>query len=221
MSRQISPIPLLMGTVLTIWCGAALAADQPPQTTANAAATKAAATDAELIASAESAAPPSLSKHATIMAPDASGKMRTLRKGTNNFTCMPDDPATPGADPTCADAAAMEWLHAYLAHTNPTSGKVGFMYMLAGGSDASNTDPYATKPADGRWIQTGPHVMVVGADASFYDAYPKGANPDTSVFDVMWAGMPYQHLMAPVRTAGHAAPTKKEAIKEAPQNATK
>jgi hypothetical protein len=202
MNRQISPIPLLMGTVLI-------------------AAAQAGPTDAELIASAESAAPPSLGKHATIVAPDADGKMRTLRKGTNNFTCMPDDPATPGADPMCADPAAMEWLHAYLAHTNPTPGKVGFIYMLGGGSDPSNTDPYATKPADGHWIQTGPHVMVVGADASFYEAYPKGANPDTSVPYVMWAGTPYQHLMAPVRTAGHAAPTKKDASKEAPQAATK
>src|SRR5438132_12537648 len=38
------------------------------------------------------------------------------------------------------------------------------MYMLAGGTDASNTDPYATKPpATNYWIKTGPHVMVVGA----------------------------------------------------------
>jgi hypothetical protein len=71
---------------------------------------------------------------------------------------------------------------------------------LAGGSDASNTDPYASKPTSANhWITTGPHVMVVGADQAFYDAYPKGADPDTSVPYVMWAGTPYQHLMAPVR----------------------
>ncbi len=29
------------------------------------------------------------------------------------------------------------------------------MYMLAGGADASNTDPYATRPsATNHWIQT-------------------------------------------------------------------
>ena len=44
-----------------------------------------------------------------------------------------------------------------------------------------------------------PHVMVVGADPSFYDAYPKAADPDTSVPYIMWAGTPYQHLMAPVK----------------------
>jgi hypothetical protein len=42
-------------------------------------------------------------------------------------------------------------------------------------------------------------IMIVGADASFYDTYPKGADPDTKTPYVMWAGTPYQHLMAPIR----------------------
>jgi hypothetical protein len=50
----------------------------------------------------------------------------------------------------------------------------------------------------------------VGADASFYDAYPKNADPDTSAPYVMWAGTPYQHLMAPVRGGGGHAAAKKE-----------
>ena len=32
--------------------------------------------------------------------------MRTLRKGSNGFTCMPDNPVTPGPDPMCMDANA-------------------------------------------------------------------------------------------------------------------
>jgi hypothetical protein len=100
----------------------------------------------------------------------------------------------------CMDKNAMEWVHAWASHTSPTVGKVGFMYMLEGGTDASNTDPYAEKPtATNHWIKTGPHVMIVGADPSFYDGYPKAADPDTSVPYVMWAGTPYQHLMAPVK----------------------
>jgi len=72
--------------------------------------------------------------------------------------------------------------------------------MLEGGTDASNTDPYAEKPSTGNhWIKTGPHIMVVGADKSFYDQYPKAAEPDTSAPYVMWAGTPYQHLMVPVK----------------------
>jgi hypothetical protein len=163
-------------------------------------AAKAGPTDAELIKSAMSAAPAAVGKNATIVAMEADGKMRVLRKGSNGFTCMPDNPATPGLDPMCADANAMEWIHAWVGHKTPTAGKVGLMYMLEGGSDASNTDPYAEKPTtENHWIKTGPHVMVVGADASFYDQYPKAADPDTRVPYIMWAGTPYQHVMAPVK----------------------
>lgn len=42
-------------------------------------------------------------------------------------------------------------------------------------------------------------AMLMGADASFYDIYPKNADPDTTMPYVMWAGTPYQHLMAPVK----------------------
>jgi hypothetical protein len=157
------------------------------------------AADKSAIISAMSAGPAAVGRDATIVVPDASSKMRVLRAGTNGFTCMPDDPSSPGVDPMCADKAGMEWLDAYIAHKPPAKGKVGLIYMLAGGSDASNTDPYASKPANGHWIATGPHVMVVGADAAFYAAYPSGANPDTSVPYVMWAGTPYQHLMSPVK----------------------
>ena len=167
---------------------------------AMAAGAKKSPTDKQLIASAMSAAPAKVSKGATIVAMEADGKMRTLREGKNGFTCMPDNPATPGPDPMCMDKNALEWAHAWIGHTIPVPGKVGFMYMLAGGTDASNTDPYATKPsASNHWIKTGPHVMIVGADASFYDMYPKSADPDTKVPYVMWAGTPYQHLMAPVK----------------------
>ncbi len=166
----------------------------------HAAGAKKAPTDKQLIKSAMSAAPAKVAKGAAIVVMEADGKMRTLREGTNGFTCMPDNPATPGPDPMCMDKNAMEWAHAWIGHKPPAAGKIGFMYMLSGGTDASNTDPYATKPdAKNHWIKTGPHVMVVGADPSFYDQYPKSPDPDTKVPYVMWAGTPYQHLMAPVK----------------------
>jgi hypothetical protein len=156
--------------------------------------------DAELIKSALTAAPVGLRKGATVVAANADGSMRTLRKGTNGFTCMPDAPETPGPDPMCWDKQASGWVDAWSKHTTPPTGKTGLMYMLAGGTDASNTDPYAKEPTTkNHWIKTGPHVMIVGADASFYDSYPKSVDPDTSAPYVMWAGTPYQHLMAPVK----------------------
>lgn len=156
--------------------------------------------DAQLIASAMHAAPPGVAKGATIIAMNADGTMRTLRQGSNGYTCMPDNPATPGPDPMCMDKNAFEWAQAWMAHKPPPTGKIGVMYMLEGGTDASNTDPYAQKPLpNNHWIKTGPHFMIVGADPSFYDMYPKNADPDTSMPYVMWAGTPYQHLMAPVK----------------------
>jgi hypothetical protein len=177
-----------MTIALIAFSGGALASETKPMS------------DQDMIASAMTAAPAKVAQYATVVAMDAGGKMRTLREGTNGFTCMADNPATPGPDPMCMDKNAMEWVQAWVGHTPPVPGKIGFMYMLAGGTDASNTDPYAATPsANNHWVNTGPHVMIVGADPGFYDTYPKDANPDTSVPYVMWAGTPYQHAMIPVR----------------------
>jgi hypothetical protein len=99
----------------------------------------------------------------------------------------------------CGDENAMAWVHAWLTKQTPPANKVGFMYMLAGGSDASNTEPHAQRPtANNNWISTGPHVMVVGAKGMM-EGYPRDAKPDTAKPYVMWAGTPYEHLMLPVR----------------------
>lgn len=156
--------------------------------------------DAALVRSAMSAAPAKVAEGATVVAMNADGSMRTLHEGRNGFTCMPDNPATPGPDPMCMDANALAWAHAWIGRTAPPAGKVGFMYMLEGGTDASNTDPYATQPTAGNhWIKTGPHVMIVNADPAFYALYPRDADPDTSVPYVMWPDTPYEHLMIPVK----------------------
>jgi hypothetical protein len=180
-------------------CNKPHAGAQPATPAVPAAAEAPAATgDAGLIASAEKAAPPAVAKDAGVVTVDAKGAMRELRKGTNGFTCMPDNPETPGPDPMCGDANAMEWGMAWIGHKTPAADKVGFMYMLAGGTDASNTDPYAKAPSDqNHWVKTGPHVMVVGA-MPMMKGYPTAADPDTSKPYVMWAGTPYAHLMIPV-----------------------
>jgi hypothetical protein len=168
--------------------------------TAVQAAANKAPSDAHMIASAMKAAPAHVAKDPTIVAKGADGKMRTLRKGSNAFTCMPDNPTTPGPDPMCMDQNALAWASALMAREHPPAGKLGLMYMLAGGTDASNTDPYAQKPASGNhWIKTGPHLMIVGADSAFYASYPKSPDPDTGVPYIMWAGTPYEHLMAPIK----------------------
>lgn len=156
------------------------------------------ADDAETIKNAESAAPPAVGAGATIYAPQADGSMKTLREGKNGFWCMPNDPNTPGDDPMCGDANSMEWAMAWMSKKDPPKGKVGLIYMLAGGSDASNTDPFATAPTESNnWVKTGRHVMIMNA-MDLMAGYPTDVKPDTSKPYVMWSGTPYQHLMVPV-----------------------
>ena len=197
-SKAVLGLTSVLALVLVAGCG------QPTSTTTQTATTQtttqpALSGDAALIQSAMSAAPAAVGQDAMIMVMNADGTMRQLRDGHNGFTCIPDAPDTPGPDPMCADANAMEWVDAWVHHRTPPAGKVGFMYMLAGGADASNTDPYATAPTSGNhWVHTGPHVMILNAP-SLLQNYPHDADPDTSKPYVMWAGTPYQHLMAPIR----------------------
>jgi hypothetical protein len=155
-----------------------------------------------MIANALSAAPEPIAAKATVITFDADGKVRTLRQGSNNFTCIPDDPTNPANDPDCVDKNGLEFVMAWVNKTEPPKGKVGFGYMLQGGTTPSNVDPFATKPPEGsHWMQEPPHVMVFnygGVDA--IKDYPKpGETPDMTQPWVMWADTPYEHLMLPVK----------------------
>ena len=172
-------------------------ADKAPvaANTANTATSAAAPTDP--IESAMSAAPASIAAAAAVVAPQADGSMKTLRAGTNGWTCMPDIPTTPGPDPMCLDANAVNWAMAWMSGKTPPKG-VGLAYMLAGGVDASNTNPTAKTPPPGKdWVRTGPHVMVLNAP-SLNALYKGGETPDTKLPSVMFGGTPYAHLMIPV-----------------------
>jgi len=148
---------------------------------------------AALIKSALSAAPKAIAEHATVLAPGPDGKMAVIQTGTNGFYCFPDDPATPGNDPACGDAEAMKWFDSWGAHADkPANTSPGIIYMLAGGSDASNTDPFAKATKDTKWVTTGPHWMLmwpVDAKSGF------STTPQKSGTFIMFAGTPYAHLM--------------------------
>jgi hypothetical protein len=151
-----------------------------------------------MIANALSAAPELIAKNAIMIALD---EARTLSKGSNNFTCIPEDPINPAKDPNC-DANGLEWVMALVNKKEPPKGKVGFDYMLQGGTTASNVDPFATKPPAGmQWMKEPPQVMVFdyGGEAVTKD-YPRpGEMADMTQPWVMWAGSPYEHLMLPVK----------------------
>jgi hypothetical protein len=151
-------------------------------------------TDAAKIKSALSAAPAVVAKDATVM---DMATMKVLRPGTNGWTCIPDGPS-PGVDPMCLDKNGMEWADAWMHHKDPPKDKMALGYMLMGGSDASNTDPFAEQPHSGdRWVDTGPHVMVMNIGDRFA-GYPTTAT-NTKAPYVMFPNTPYAHLMIPVR----------------------
>ena len=156
-------------------------------------------TDAAKIANAMTAAPKAVSRNASVVEMNEDGSMKVLRNGSGKWTCVPDDPSTPGNDPMCLDPNAMDWLHALMTKSDPPD-KIGFIYMLQGGWDFSNTDPFATKLEGGKATITGPHVMVVGPrikSVPGYDRTGEGAN--TAIPYVMWKDTPYEHLMIPIR----------------------
>ena len=155
----------------------------------------------EYIAKAKTAAPPSIVNHATIIMRQGDGPPKTLQTGSNGFTCL----VAPDGTPACADANAMEWMKAVGAKAAPPD-KTGFIYMLAGDTGTTNHDPHQRETHQ-HWVQTGPHVMVVGKAArEMAGLYSRDVDvKDPSQPFVMYPGTPYEHLMLPVQSQQAAA----------------
>jgi hypothetical protein len=141
------------------------------------------------IARAMSAAPPGIAQSARIIDTSAHGTA-VLREGNNGFTCMPGNPGAVGEPPMCADAAAMQWSADFKAHKpRPTNTQPGIVYMLAGATQRSDTDPYDTTSPP---IAIGPHWMIMWPFDPRTTGLPTTHKP-TGAY-VMWAGSPYAHL---------------------------
>jgi hypothetical protein len=151
------------------------------------------------IENAMSAAPASVSEHATILdnAFDDAGHFVVLRAGSNGWSCFPDYPGSPSNDPQCLDHTWLDWVYAFFAGEAPTVTVPGLGYMLQGGSDPSNTDPLATAPPAGEdWVATPPHIMLIlpgELDQTVFTTDHHSGEPY-----IMWAGTPYEHIMMPV-----------------------
>jgi len=157
--------------------------------------------NASKIANAMSAAPPSIANIAAVVdwPSEPGGAMATLKKGSSDWTCFPDNPGTPGNDPMCVDPPWLEWVDAWVNKREPKITAMGFGYMLqANDSPYSNTDPYFEGPtADNEWQETDvPHLMILVPD----DAMLEGMSTDPTNGGpwVMWRDTPYVHIMAPM-----------------------
>ena len=152
------------------------------------------------IENAMSAAPRSVSREAAVLElpGDAGGEPVELRKGTNEWTCIPDDPTSPANDPVCVDRMGLEWTKAWREHREPKLAGSGLGYALRGGASASDTDPFAKEPADTRsWIGLPPHIRIFPLgrlDAAVYGSDARSGKPW-----ILWGGTPYEHLIVPVK----------------------
>jgi len=166
-----------------------------------AASTAAAQSKAAKIAQAMAAGPASITKNATIKDwPDKSGKMATLREGSNGWTCLPSEPVSQynKNDAMCLDPTFTDFMMALIENRAPKVTKIGYAYMLTTNQWGSNTDPLAKGPtADNQWHKMGPHVMVVYPDSALLAGLP--TRPSMMGPYVMQAGTPFAHVMWPMK----------------------
>ena len=156
--------------------------------------------DDEYARQALAAGPEPVTKGAAVVRPEADGTMRTIREGSNDFTCL-----IMGTDRMCADKNSMEFIHAIMSRQPPPD-QLGVAYMLGGDTGPAgerggtcNTSPYKmANDGDCHWIVTGPHVMLFGPPSKTL-GYTEATDPDPTRPYMMWANTPYEHAMVPVK----------------------
>lgn len=120
-----------------------------------------------------------------------------LRAGSTAWTCLPDEPATPGIDPVCMDSVFTASAAALAARRPPAIASVGVAYRLQGGTYASATQPFRTEPTAGQpWVTTGPHLEIVLPDLRALAGISTDWKKGTPY--VLWAKTPYARLIVPV-----------------------
>lgn len=102
------------------------------------------ATGAEKIADALSAGPTFITKDAALLDWPSSpnGEDRVLRKGTNEWTCIPGIPGYPHDEPGCFDRIYFQWMKDSMAGRAPRIDRIGIAYMYGGAARQFHVGPY-------------------------------------------------------------------------------
>ena len=144
-----------------------------------------------------------------------------LREGTNGWTAMPgnprgmSDPENGWKDPHEAmpmvmDAQAMKWAMAFMSGKKPELDNDGWMYMLHGDMGEDNTKQSVFNKedaAEGHWIESGPHIMLMPKDPSSLKGLTSDFNSGGPY--IMFEGTGYDHVMIPLEGYYDYQPQKK------------
>ena len=175
------------------------------------------------------AAPSFIAAKCTVI--DSDGKT-VLREGTNGWTAMAGNPRGMSdpengwkdpheAMPMVTDAQGMKWAMAYMAGTKPELDHDGWMYMLHGDMGEDNSVgmrmsvngegeiDIKTKEtaAEGQWIESGPHIMLMPKDPSSLKGLTTDFNSGGPY--IMFEGTGYDHVMIPLEGYYDYQPQKK------------
>ena len=134
-------------------------------------------TDGEKIADALRAGPAFITKDATVLDwPSApGGEYRLLRRGSNEWTCLPAIPGYPHDEPGCFDPIFLQWMQDSLSGRTPHIDRIGISYMYLGAWKS------AKDSSSGHEFHVGPHLMVVGPNQDEFQGFNRDATN----------GMPY------------------------------
>ena len=154
------------------------------------------ATDAEKIADALRAGPAFVTKGATLLdwPSTPGGEYRVLRKGSNQWTCLPGRPSSPHDEPGCFDRVFMQFIKDSVAGRRPYVQNVGISYMYGGfwvpiSSHALGND---------KEFHVGPHIMILGSDQEMLRTLNQdGSNGEPYVNHL--SGHPELFLVIPIR----------------------
>ena len=165
MIRMDAVMKLLTTVLLTVATAFAQSSDRLP------------VTDAEKIADAMRAGPAFITKQATVLdwPSKPGGEYRLLRKGSNEWTCLPAIPGYPHDEPGCFDPIFLQWIQDSLAGRTPHIERIGISYMYLGAWKS------AKDGSSGHEFHVGPHLMIVGPHQEEFQALNRDATN----------GMPY------------------------------